>query len=82
MRKILIKLIRAYRLFISPLSVPNCRYSPTCSQYAIEAIEKHGAYQGTILSIKRISRCHPFAGSGYDPVPEQKSTSCQCSPKG
>lgn len=62
-------LIWFYRLFISPLLGPNCRYAPTCSAYAIEAIEKHGAIKGAWLGIRRILRCHPWGGSGYDPVP-------------
>ena len=58
-----------YRRCISPLLPPACRYTPTCSQYAIEAIKKHGPIKGLWLAIKRISRCHPWGGSGYDPVP-------------
>lgn len=48
---------------------PRCRYAPTCSQYAIEALQKHGAARGSVLALRRICRCHPFGGSGYDPVP-------------
>jgi len=58
-----------YRYSISPLIGPRCRYTPTCSQYAIEAVIKHGIIKGGWLSIKRISSCHPWGGSGYDPVP-------------
>lgn len=58
-----------YRNCISPLLPPTCRYTPTCSQYAIEAIKKHGAIKGLWLTIKRVCRCHPWGGSGYDPVP-------------
>lgn len=61
--------IHFYRRCISPLLPPSCRYTPTCSQYAIEAIKKHGPIKGLWLSIKRICRCHPWGGSGYDPVP-------------
>ena len=61
--------IRFYRKFISPLTPPSCRFTPTCSQYAIEAITKHGPIKGTWLAIKRVLRCRPGGGSGYDPVP-------------
>lgn len=61
--------IRFYQLTISPLLPPTCRYSPTCSQYAVEAIQKHGILKGIWLSMRRIGRCHPWGGSGYDPVP-------------
>lgn len=70
MKYILIKLIRGYRLFISPLFPPTCRFQPTCSNYAITAIEKFGAIKGSFLAVKRILRCHPFHPGGYDPVPE------------
>lgn len=69
MRKILILLIRIYRKFISPLKPPSCRFYPTCSQYAIDAIEKYGAVKGTFMAVKRILKCHPFHPGGYDPVP-------------
>lgn len=58
-----------YRACISPMTPPSCRYTPTCSQYALEALKKHGPVKGLWLSVKRISRCHPWGGSGYDPVP-------------
>ncbi|MDC2989312.1 membrane protein insertion efficiency factor YidD [Gammaproteobacteria bacterium] len=61
--------IKLYQILISPLIGPNCRYNPTCSNYAIQAINKHGPFKGTWLAIKRISRCHPWGGSGHDPVP-------------
>ncbi|OAM26250.1 MULTISPECIES: membrane protein insertion efficiency factor YidD [Eikenella] len=67
--KILLGLIRFYQYAISPLLLPRCRYQPTCSQYAIEAVSKYGALKGGWLAAKRISRCHPWGGSGYDPVP-------------
>jgi hypothetical protein len=69
MKLILISLIRFYQRFISPLTPPSCRFTPTCSQYTLEAIQKYGALKGTWLGIKRICRCHPWGGSGYDPVP-------------
>jgi len=61
--------IKLYQILISPIIGPNCRYHPTCSQYSIEAINKHGPFKGTWLAIKRISSCHPWGGSGHDPVP-------------
>ncbi len=72
MKKVLIALIRFYRKHISPALPPSCRFTPTCSQYGIEAIEKHGALKGTALTIWRILRCNPFCKGGYDPVPEPK----------
>lgn len=73
MKSILLFLIRGYQLVLSPLMGSNCRYYPTCSCYTHEAIEKHGAFKGMWLGIKRISRCHPWAAGGYDPVPECSS---------
>ncbi len=64
-------LIRCYQLFISPVLGPSCRYLPSCSDYAAEAIERHGALAGTWLALRRLARCHPWGGSGYDPVPER-----------
>lgn len=69
MKHVLIWLIRFYQTQISPLTPPACRYTPTCSQYALEAIQKYGPIKGCWLALKRISRCHPWGGSGYDPVP-------------
>ncbi|VEP16637.1 putative membrane protein insertion efficiency factor [Hyella patelloides LEGE 07179] len=69
-KQILIILIRGYRNYISPLFLPSCRFQPTCSQYALKAIERFGAIKGGWLAIKRILRCHPFNPGGYDPVPE------------
>ncbi|MDD6778883.1 MAG: membrane protein insertion efficiency factor YidD [Bacteroidales bacterium] len=73
MRKLITTLlilpIRFYRTCISPMFPPACRYVPTCSQYAIEAITKHGPARGLWLALKRLLRCHPWGGSGYDPVP-------------
>lgn len=61
--------IRFYQLAISPWLPPSCRYTPTCSQYAIEALRKHGLFRGLALTLSRLSRCHPWGGSGHDPVP-------------
>lgn len=66
---LLILPIRFYQKFISPLTPPTCRFTPTCSQYAIEAIRKHGPFKGLALAVWRILRCNPWGGSGYDPVP-------------
>ena len=71
MKSLLIALIRAYRLLISPLFPPSCRFQPTCSQYALDAVERFGAIQGSWMAIKRILRCHPFHPGGYDPVPHR-----------
>ncbi|MFB2936616.1 membrane protein insertion efficiency factor YidD [Aerosakkonemataceae cyanobacterium BLCC-F154] len=79
MKVLLIWLIRGYRMFISPLFPPSCRYQPTCSQYAMQAIERFGPWRGTIMAIRRILRCHPFHPGGYDPVPEVEA--CNCHPK-
>lgn len=65
--------IHVYRLGISPLIGPRCRYQPTCSAYALEALERHGPVRGSWLAARRILRCHPFGGFGYDPVPEPPS---------
>ena len=65
----LIQIVRLYRFAISPWLGANCRFDPTCSSYAIEALEVHGVLKGTCLAVKRIGRCHPWGGSGYDPVP-------------
>jgi putative membrane protein insertion efficiency factor len=71
MKTILLKMIRFYQRFISPLSPPSCRFYPTCSHYGIEAVEKHGALKGGYLAARRILRCHPFNKGGVDFVPEQ-----------
>ena len=68
-RKIMLAAIRGYQLFISPMTGPHCRYTPTCSQYAIEAIQKYGALKGGFLACKSILRFNPFSKGGYDPVP-------------
>ncbi|MBW2938663.1 membrane protein insertion efficiency factor YidD [Aureisphaera sp. CAU 1614] len=76
MKKVLIYpflfLIKVYQKVISPIFPSTCRYSPTCSHYAKEALEVHGFFKGSWLAIKRISSCHPWGGSGYDPVPKKE----------
>ena len=72
LRQIYILPIQFYRLFISPVLGPHCRYQPTCSSYAIEAVERFGIFKGTWMAIRRVSRCHPWHEGGYDPVPELK----------
>ena len=67
-------LIRAYQLLLSPLLLPSCRYLPSCSDYAAEAIATHGAARGCWLALRRLVRCHPWGGSGYDPVPPPGDT--------
>ncbi|MEZ5614640.1 MAG: membrane protein insertion efficiency factor YidD [Rhodocyclaceae bacterium] len=69
MNRLLVLLVRIYRFAISPLIGRNCRFHPSCSEYAIEALEKHGGSKGTLLAVKRLSRCHPWHPGGYDPVP-------------
>ena len=69
MRWLLVAFVRIYQLFIGPLLPASCRYYPSCSAYAIEALERHGAWRGLIMAVRRIARCHPFRSGGYDPVP-------------
>lgn len=68
MKTVIILLIRFYQIFISPMFPPQCRFYPTCSQYALEAVRKKGAVKGSWLALKRILKCHPFHPGGYDPV--------------
>ncbi len=65
----LVALVRFYQRYVSPLTPPSCRYTPTCSQYTVEALQKHGPLKGGWLALKRIASCNPWGGSGYDPVP-------------
>ena len=74
LRAILIGLIRFYQAAISPYTPPSCRYTPTCSAYAIEAVERHGVLRGGWLFLRRFARCHPWGGEGYDPVPPNPSS--------
>jgi len=69
MNKILLAVVRAYRYAVSPMLGQHCRFHPSCSAYAAEAIERHGAARGVWLAVKRIARCHPWHAGGYDPVP-------------
>lgn len=69
MKRILIAIVRGYKKYISPMLPPSCRFTPTCSEYAVEALQKHGAWKGSLLAIWRILRCNPFCKGGYDPVP-------------
>jgi putative membrane protein insertion efficiency factor len=64
-------MIRTYQLLVSPLLPPSCRFLPTCSNYAIDAVHRHGPVRGLGLALRRLARCHPWGGSGYDPVPER-----------
>ena len=68
-RRLLLLLIRFYQLAISPLTPPSCRFAPTCSAYAAQAITKYGPWRGGQLALRRFGRCHPWGGHGYDPVP-------------
>ena len=68
----LIILIRGYQLIISPLLGSNCRFMPTCSEYAMESLRSHGLIKGIYLTVKRIGKCHPWGGHGYDPIPTKK----------
>jgi putative membrane protein insertion efficiency factor len=72
LRFLLLALIRAYQLAVSPLIGPACRFEPTCSRYATEAIERHGPWRGGVLAVRRLLRCHPFRPGGYDPVPTER----------
>ncbi len=68
-KTVLLGLLRGYKWVLSPMLPPACRYVPTCSEYAAEAIERYGAFRGSVLAIWRVLRCHPFVRGGYDPVP-------------
>ena len=72
MKRILVSLVKAYRLLLSPWIGNDCRFVPTCSAYSIEALERHGAAAGSYLTLARIARCHPWCAGGHDPVPDQR----------
>ena len=72
--------IRAYQLLLAPVLPPACRYLPSCSHYADEAIAKHGPLRGSLLAARRLCRCHPWGGSGYDPVPDRRTASRRATP--
>ncbi len=71
---LLLILIRGYQFLVSPFFPPACRYLPTCSEYARQAVTTHGPLRGSWLALRRLARCHPWAGWGYDPVPEKRTT--------
>jgi putative membrane protein insertion efficiency factor len=72
MKILLIRLIKGYKILISPMLPPSCRFQPTCSEYAMEAIERFGIFKGGAMAVMRILRCHPFHPGGYDPVPPKE----------
>lgn len=83
MKRLLLVLLRAYQLIVSPMLGQNCRYYPSCSHYAMEAVRVHGAARGGWLGLKRLGRCHPWSAGGFDPVPPAdgttpSSTACGC----
>ena len=84
-RRLLVGLVTLYRLLVSPVLAPSCRYWPSCSEYAIEALRSHGALRGSWLTARRICRCHPWSAGGVDPVPpaapsRKDGRTCQCGP--
>lgn len=79
---LLIGLVQAYRYLVSPVLGPSCRYLPTCSDYAREALALHGPWRGTLLAVRRVARCHPWGGWGYDPVPPAAPSPLRSDPSG
>lgn len=77
MKRLLIGLVSLYQFLISPLLGPRCRFCPSCSHYAIEAVQSHGAFRGSWLAVRRLGRCHPWHPGGYDPVPAHNPTTEQ-----
>lgn len=78
--RILIGLVRLYQLVVSPWTPPSCRFTPTCSAYAIDALREHGPVRGVWLAVRRLARCHPWGGFGYDPVPAREPHAHVASP--
>ena len=78
--RMLVLLVRGYQLLISPMLGPRCRFHPTCSQYAVEALQTHGAVKGGWLALRRLLRCHPLHPGGHDPVPPAKTTTSRPNP--
>lgn len=78
MRRLILLLIKAYQLVLSPLLPPQCRFTPSCSEYAQQAVEFHGAARGLYLSARRVLKCHPFHAGGYDPVPDVEASANRC----
>lgn len=78
MTRLLVALLRAYRFAISPLYGQVCRYYPSCSAYALEAVERHGGFRGGCLALRRLLRCHPWSAGGVDHVPEGNARTCSC----
>ncbi|HEV8320439.1 MAG TPA: membrane protein insertion efficiency factor YidD [Myxococcota bacterium] len=72
--RMLLAVVALYRRFVSPALPPACRFHPSCSEYAAEALRTHGAWRGSFLALRRLARCHPFGGSGHDPVPRAQET--------
>lgn len=79
MKRAIVAMLGGYKRWLSPALPAACRFVPTCSEYASEAVERHGALRGTWLALLRLMRCHPLARAGYDPVPPEKSASHPCS---
>ncbi len=82
LRTILIGVVAGYRWFVSPFIPGGCRFHPSCSAYADEALRRHGPFLGLWLTLKRLARCHPLGGHGYDPVPDSAGTPATCSDRG
>jgi uncharacterized protein len=78
MRRALVAVLHAYRRWLSPLMAPHCRFAPSCSEYAIDAITTHGVCQGGLLTVKRLAKCQPFFTGGYDPVPSRSEGAARC----